>query len=179
MTNWYYAINGKQIGPVDIDEIKTAIKIGKITPSTKVWNGEGEWCIASKTELSEFFKPIDPTIPPPLSGEDVDNKFMWILVTIPIVGVIVDLIVGMTLIIPSIIANITLCFLDEKKLKSAGYTTPKHWMIFVVPVYIWKRATLLNHKKYYFGSWVATFGVLSDKTYLRVKGILDQFSSFV
>jgi hypothetical protein len=157
MTTWHYVEGGAQVGPLTLDEVKGAISAGKITPSTKVWPGEGDWTHASETLLSEFFSVREPTTPPPLAGEDIDNKFMWILVAVPIIGAIIDLIAGTVLFLPSIIANIALCMLDEKKLKAAGHAAPVHWSVFIVPIYIWKRATLLNHKKHYFGAWVAAF----------------------
>lgn len=157
MKAWHYVENGIQVGPLTIEEMKSAIGDGKITPSTKVWPGEGNWVHASETLLSEFFWAHTSTAPPPLAGEDIDNKFMWILVTVPIIGAIIDVIAGTTLFLPSIVANIVLCMLDEKKLKAAGHAAPEHWSVFIVPVYIWKRATLLNHKKYYFGAWVTAF----------------------
>lgn len=155
MTTWHYVENGAQVGPLTVDEMKSAISNGKVTPSTKVWPGEGDWVQASETLLSDFFGVYKTTTPPPLTGEDIDNKFMWILVTVPIIGAIIDFAVGTTLFLPSIIANIVLCMLDEKKLKAAGQSAPAHWSVFIVPVYIWKRAVLLNHKKYYFGAWLA------------------------
>lgn len=157
MTTWYYVESGAQVGPLTLDEVKVAISTGKITPSTKVWLGEGDWTHASETLLSEFFGVRESTTPPPLAGDDIDNKFMWILVTIPIIGAIIDLIAGTILFLPSIIANIALCMLDEKKLKAAGHSAPVHWSVFIVPIYIWKRATLLSHKKHYFCAWVAAF----------------------
>ncbi|SDR72614.1 protein of unknown function [Halopseudomonas litoralis] len=157
MTTWHYVESGAQVGPLTIDEMKAAVGDGKITPSTKVWPGEGDWIHASETLLSEFFGVHEATTPPPLAGEDIDNKFMWVLVTVPIIGVIIDLIAGTVLFLPSIIANIALCMLDEKKLKAAGHAAPEHWSVFIVPVYIWKRAALLKHKKHYFGAWVAAF----------------------
>jgi len=96
-------------------------------------------------------------VPPPLSGEDIDNKFMWILAMVPIVGAIIDLIAETVLFFPSIVANVVFCMIDERKLKAAGHAAPEHWSVFIVPVYIWKRATLLNHKRYYFGAWVTAF----------------------
>ncbi len=145
------------MGPLTIDEMKAAVSDGKITPSTKVWPGEGDWIHASETLLSEFFGVHEATTPPPLAGEDIDNKFMWVLATVPIIGAIIDLIAGTVLFLPSIIANIALCLLDVRKLKAAGHAVPVLWFVFLVPVYIWKRATLLNHKKHYFGAWVAAF----------------------
>lgn len=157
MTTWHYVEGGAQVGPLTLDEVKGAISAGKITPSTKVWSGEGDWTHASETLLSEFFDVRKSTTPPPLAGDDIDNKFMWILVTVPILGAIIDLIAGTVLFLPSIIANIALCMLDEKKLKAAGHSALVHWSVFIVPIYIWKRATLLSHKKHYFGAWVAAF----------------------
>ena len=157
MTTWHYVEHGAQVGPLTMDEMKDAIKNKKVTASTKVWPGEGDWIHASETLLSEFFYNRETTTPPPLASEDIDNRFMCILVAVPIAGVIIDLIAGATLFLPSIIANIVLCMLDEKKLKAAGHTAPAHWSIFIVPIYIWKRATLLNQKKHYFSAWVTAF----------------------
>lgn len=159
MTTWHYVEKGAQIGPLTLDEMKSAISDRKITPSTKVWPGKGDWVHASETLLSEFFEVRESTMPPPLAGEDIDNKFMWALVTVPIIGAIIDLMAGTVLVLPSIIANIALCMLDEKKVKAAGHAAPAHWSVFIVPIYIWKRATLLNHKKHYFSAWVVAFAL--------------------
>ncbi|WP_163833395.1 DUF4339 domain-containing protein [Spartinivicinus ruber] len=157
MTQWHYAVNGEQIGPVSIDDIKVAVNAGKITTSTKVWNGKGDWKPAKETRLFDILKSADPAIPPPLASEDVANNFIWILIVVPILGVTIDFIIGTVLIFPSFIANTILCIMDIRKLKAAGYIAPNHWTVFIVPVYIWKRATLLNHKRNYFYSWIASF----------------------
>ncbi|HIF9530615.1 TPA: DUF4339 domain-containing protein [Photobacterium damselae] len=157
MTSWYYVDNGAQIGPINDEEIKKAIELKKITPITKVWAGEGDWILAKDTTLSELFVMESNTTPPPLAGEDIDNKYVWILSIIPILSVIIDLLAGTTLFFPAIIANIGLCIFDERKLKTAGHATPQHWSVFIVPVYLWKRAKLLNHKKHYFIAWLVCF----------------------
>ncbi|WP_370598635.1 DUF4339 domain-containing protein [Plesiomonas shigelloides] len=157
MITWHYVENGVQVGPLTIDEMKKAINDGKIIASTKVWPGHGDWVHASETLLSEFLCKHETATPPPLLGEDIDNRFMWILVAVPVIGALIDLIAGTTLFIPTIVANIVLCILDEKKLKAAGHLSPVHWSVFIVPVYIWKRTILLNHKKHYFAAWIAAF----------------------
>lgn len=35
---WYYALSGKQVGPVSIDQVKQYVKDGIIEPSTYVWH---------------------------------------------------------------------------------------------------------------------------------------------
>lgn len=155
--NWYYAIGGEQVGPVSIKEMQRLAENGKIKLETKVWNGEGDWKLASATELVNLFSQPASIVPPPLTGSDIDNKFIWAVVVVPIIGAIIELIVGTELVWLYIAANIVCCVLDERKLKAAGQKAPTNWMVFLVPVYLWKRADLLNHKKHYFWAWIAAF----------------------
>lgn len=157
VANWHYAMNGKQEGPVSYQEMKDLIEAGTIGLETKVWSGEGDWKPAQNSLLSDLFIKPETNIPPPLTGADVDNKFIWAVVAVPVLGVIVELIAGTELIWLYIAANIVCLVLDEKKLKAAGQKAPVNWMIFVVPVYLWKRAGLLKQKKYYFWGWIAAF----------------------
>lgn len=153
---WYYADGGNRTGPVSRGEIEELIRNGKITGSTSVWPGNGDWRPAQDTDLAPLFATTSDE-PPPLSGQDVDNKFVWWVVAVPVIGVIVELIAGMELVWLYIAANITCCVLDERKLKVAGHKAPTNWMVFLVPVYLWKRASLLNQKKHYFWGWIAAF----------------------
>ena len=156
--NWYYAMKGEQVGPVSLHEIKDLVTNEKITAKTKVWNGEGDWKVAKETELSELFKSQKSSDgPPPLTGDDIDDKYIWAIVGVPIVGVIIELIAGTELTLLYLAANIVCCILDEKKLKKAGQEAPETWMAFLIPVYLWKRATLLKQKKHYFWAWCAAF----------------------
>jgi len=55
--------------------------------------------------------------------------------------------------------NISLCLLDEKKIKAAGYNTSKFgklWL-FLVPVYLFRRAKYLKQKPTYAWVWVVVF----------------------
>lgn len=161
---WYYVRNGEQVGPVNIQEIQCLVEDKKIGPETKVWDGEGDWKTAKNTDLSRFFKNPESNIPPPLIGADIDNKFVWAIVAIPIIGSIIQLIPEILKLITVIqlalfyfVANTTCCILDMKKLKAAGQKAPISWMVLIIPVYLWKRADLLNHKKHYFWAWIAVF----------------------
>lgn len=153
--NWYYAAKGEKIGPAKIEEIHKLIAAGTISAQTHVWNGEGDWQAAqSMAGLAHLF--IRET-PPPLTGDDIDNRYIWAVVAVPIVGVIIELMTSTPLWWLYIAANIVCCVLDEKKLKAAGHETPVKWMVFLVPVYLWQRAELLGHKKHYFWAWIAAF----------------------
>jgi hypothetical protein len=57
-----------------------------------------------------------------------------------------------------IILNIALSLLDERKLKKAGYQTSKMGSAWLVPIYLYKRATTLKQNLGYFFVWLACFG---------------------
>jgi len=155
-TNWYYAEKGKQVGPIGLQEVKALVADGKINAETSVWNGEGDWKPARTTELSDLLKRSSTT-PPPLTGADVDNKYVWLVVAVPIIGLIVELMVGRELMWIYWALNIVLCLLDERKLKSAGHAAPSTAWAILIPVYLWKRAGFLKQKKHYFWGWIAAF----------------------
>ena len=156
---WYYAKSGEQVGPISHHDMRDLVGSGVINAATKVWNGAGDWKPAQENELSDLFSNTasGASAPPPLTGEDIDNKYIWAIVAVPIIGVIIELIAGMELVLLYVAANIACCVLDVRKLKAAGQKSPTNWMVFLVPLYLWKRADLLNHKKYYFWAWIAAF----------------------
>ena len=153
---WHYSHKGTQVGPVTADEIKHLIQAGTINQETKVWNGSGDWRLITQTELSCFFAP-DPYTPPPLPSVDIDNRFVWAVVGVPILGAILEFALGADLTWLYIILNIGLCIADEKRLKAAGHKAPENWAVFLVPVYLWKRAAMLAQSKAYFWGWIVAF----------------------
>jgi hypothetical protein len=153
---WYYADGGRRTGPMSRAELEELIQNGKVTATTSVYSGEGDWRPAQESELASLFAAT-PDNPPPLSGKDVDNKFIWAVVAVPIVGVVIELIAGMEFVWLYIVANIVCCILDERKLKAAGHKAPETVWAFLVPVYLWKRANFLSQKKHYFWGWMAAF----------------------
>ena len=155
---WHYVANGKQVGPIGIEQIKSLITSGAITPQTHVWNGSGDWQAAHTMDiLTPLFTQNKAHTPPPLHGSDIDNNYVWAVVAVPIVGVIIEILAGTELLWLYLIANIACCVLDERKLQAAGHQAPANWMAFIVPAYLWKRAELLGHKKHYFWGWIAAF----------------------
>lgn len=53
--------------------------------------------------------------------------------------------------------NFALGHYDEKRLKAEGHEAPNSWWACLVPVYLWKRATLLRHRRHYFWLWTGLF----------------------
>lgn len=156
VNSWYYVKNGEQIGPLDSNKMEELIANGEIKRETKVWQGEGDWVPAQDTDLNKLFY-LENSPPPPLKGNDVNNTYVWLMVAVPIIGFFVEAVLERELIPFYIICYIGLCILDEKKLKKSGNAAPASWLAIFVPVYLWKRATLLNQKKNYFIAWCATF----------------------
>lgn len=165
LLEWYYFINDERIGPVSGSELLRLYRTNKIYISTKVWKaGLFEWIEFSNTELIN-----KENNPPPISGKDINNTFVWILAFVPIIGIVIEyLISGATgiaitsLWIVSVLLNSILCVVDERKLKKAGCATKELllWAIVLVPVYLFRRAHLLKHKYTYPAVWCVTFAIM-------------------
>lgn len=153
---WFYVSNGERIGPFSEQAIKNFIKAGKITKDTKVWDGNGEWQKASLTSIGYFFKTDENSLPP-LSGEDVDNKFAWLIVAVPLIGLFIELLAGEELFKVYFLLNVGACVLDAKRLQAAGHEAPNTFWVMFIPVYLWKRADMLKQKRSYFYGWLAAF----------------------
>jgi hypothetical protein len=162
VTAWYYAINGQQNGPVDWQSLVALAQTGAINPDTPVWGGEGDWRPASQTSLGPMFVTVKPSGPPPLTGMYVSNAFVWAIVAVPMVNVAGGMVWGASA-SAGILGwaifglNVLFCVLDEKRLKAAGHKAPPGWWALLVPVYLWKRATLLRQNRLVFASWCASF----------------------
>jgi len=57
-STYYVAVNGKQMGPYDLDKMKVLIEVGQLTMNTHVWKeGMADWDEAQTVpELVELFK---------------------------------------------------------------------------------------------------------------------------
>lgn len=161
-TMWYYAINGRQMGPVDWQGLVALVQVGTVTSGTPVWGGEGDWRPANQTALAHVFAALRPPGPPPLTGDHVNNNFMWTIVAVPLVGTACDALidsnkaVGVSTLL-CIGLNILLCVLDANNLKAAGHPAPPGSWSLIVPVYLWKRATMLKKSRTNFAVWCGTF----------------------
>lgn len=162
---WYYALNGERIGAISKSELLNLYKTEKIFLSTKVWkSGMSDWVELGQTDLIE-----KDNLPPPLKGKDINNTLVWILAFVPIIGTALEYLISGAIGITSgslwfvtVILNFVLCIIDERKLKKAGYNTKEMmlWAIFLVPVYLFRRAYLLKQKNTYAIAWCIAFAIL-------------------
>jgi hypothetical protein len=159
---WYYSEDGKRVGPVNDEGIRRLVDADVINQNSLMWcEGMTTWSPASQTDIRTLFGKK----PPPLPGESVDNRIVWILAFAPIfIEILSNLILSFDyhgpiwLIGYSI--NSVLCYNDAEKLKNAGHNTKglTTWVIFV-PVYLFLRASRLKQSVAYAVVWLVTFFV--------------------
>ena len=69
--NWYYEMDGRQIGPVSEDEIETCVKAGCLSYGDMVWQkGSPVWIKLESSSLRNLLTSPPPllTSPPPLAS---------------------------------------------------------------------------------------------------------------
>lgn len=178
---WWYEMDGERKGPVEEKEIVRMIEDKSLKKDNLVWkDGMKAWLMVSETDFSEHI--ASDMMPPPLHGGAVKDNFIWWLAFAPLLGQIVqsifleitnpspdrndsikDYINYMTntdfnkFWFATLALNIILAAADEANLKKAGYDTAKLGSVFLVPVYMYKRAELLKQKNTYFWIWIVSF----------------------
>jgi hypothetical protein len=166
---WFLEEDGERKGPFSETEVISFIKNGHVDSQSSVWkNGYADWIIIKNSELSKYFLTVDP---PPLSGDKVKNGLVWWLAFAPILGFIIEYFIGgliwgkdvsdehvANLWFITLGLNIFLSVADEKNLQKAGHNTDKikGWT-WLVPVYLYQRATFLKQNLGYFIVWCICF----------------------
>lgn len=98
--------------------------------------------------------------------QQVDNTLVWTLAFAPILGAILEQVLRNTLghakifSLATLALNIVLALQDEKKLKQLGYNVEQLGGAWLIPVYLFKRAKMLNHNLAYFIVWIVCFALL-------------------
>lgn len=171
---WFYELKKQRHGPVSPDEMKDLIRKGVVSYGNVVWtNSYPDWIPVENSELREF---LMSTSPPPLKGDNINNVFVWIIAVAPIWGEFVRafILAGMygdnvyqyNLALTSgelwylfIVFNIVFCALDGYTLNKSGVNVNRFmwWILFLVPVYLYKRARHLSQSLAYFWVWIACF----------------------
>jgi hypothetical protein len=151
---WYYALSGDRKGPVSKNTLINLYKHETIFLTTKVWNSDmPDWVELKQTSLIS-----ETNVPPPLHGSDVNNTLVWILAFVPLLDTLVASFLNIETTISTILivlTNCILCIIDERQIKKAGHN-PKEllaWAIFLVPVYLFRRASVLKQKFTYAFVW--------------------------
>lgn len=171
-TQWFFDENGKRRGPVSESELIQFINTGSVTRGTFVWTrGFPDWLKVENTELHPY---LDDSVPPPLYGTQINNTIVWTLAFAPLIGQLLEGILAGLLHGDSDLAiqavadndywfvtlslNIVLSFFDERRLKRAGFDTGKLFgWVWLVPVYLYKRAKATRQNLAYFIVWMVCF----------------------
>jgi hypothetical protein len=155
---WYYALSGERKGPVSKNTLINLYKHETIFLTTKVWNSDmPDWVELKQTGLIS-----EMNIPPPLQGSDVNDILVWTLAFVPLLGLLAASFLNIETIILNILMvliNSILCIIDEQQIKKAGHN-PKElmiWAIFLVPVYLFRRASVLKQNFTYAFVWCGSF----------------------
>jgi len=168
--SWYYEDNGKRVGPVNTKDIIIMIQINKLKYGSIIWKQDlKDWI---KIEDSEFFKYLNE-VPPPLSGNYINDSIVWILAFAPLIGMFLEYLIAYNMYeedleidlamadtefwYVTLLLNILLAIWDEKKLKNAGIKISGLWAAFIVPFYLFKRSKVLGHNYSYLIVWIISF----------------------
>ncbi|MFK2900196.1 DUF4339 domain-containing protein [Dyella jejuensis] len=169
--DWFYEEGGQRKGPVSESQMIELIRFGRITYGTLVWKkGFPEWLKLENTALNTH---LHSAVPPPIAGRHINNTLIWVLAFAPILGMLLENIIAHTLNdggmadaafhansywFVTLALNIGLSYLDEHRLKRAGWDTSRFsgWT-WLVPVYLFQRAKNLNQGKAYFITWIVCF----------------------
>jgi hypothetical protein len=177
MASWHYEKDGQRQTAVSSAEIGTLIQSRAIDGRTLVWTpGFVDWTPLAQTELSSLLSSA--SVPPALPASRISNVLVWVLAIAPLIGLLLEGMVAGAL-APSadmaeyagalavktgqywwvtLLLNVGLSVLDERRLKRAGVDTTRFGkVVFVVPVYLWKRAKALNQGPAYFWVWIGAF----------------------
>ncbi len=171
---WFYEEGGQRKGPVSENEMIQFIKTSVISHGSSIWKkGYPDWLKIENTDLRIH---LDDSIPPPLSGEQINNTLVWVLAFAPLIGYLLEWFVAGAMHgnLGAAIAmrnskywfitlglNIALAYFDEKRLKKAGHNTDKFkgW-VWIVPVYLYQRAKQTKQNLAYFIVWIVCFVLL-------------------
>jgi len=161
---WHYSHEGVRCdAPVSRARLIEMLQARELDEESSVWRtGWADWRTVGSSEFREYLRA--PTAPPPLTGAAVSNTIIWWLAFAPLIGLFIEeFISGITglateaLWLVTVVLNVVLCIMGEKKLKAAGHDTTRLGATWLIPVYILKRRKMLRHNWAYFIVWCVTF----------------------
>ncbi|AJJ10326.1 hypothetical protein CH64_2076 [Yersinia rohdei] len=168
--NWHYEKNGIRHDGITEEEMMERVKRGELTASTLVWKpGMSDWQPLSTTPLTVALAHC--ITPPALPGHRIPGGVVWTLAFAPFIGYALELwtvglsgmgfeeaydaVSGGQYWFITLLLNISLGYLDERRLRKAGVdTTAFGKLAWLVPFYLWRRAKSLGQKSAYFWVWL-------------------------
>lgn len=168
--NWHYEKNGIRHDGITEEEMTERVKRGELTASTLVWQpGMTDWQPLSTTSLTAALAHC--ITPPALPGHSIPGGVVWTLAFAPFIGYALELwtaglngmdfeeaydaVSGGQYWFITLLLNIALGYLDERRLRKAGVDTAAFGKLaWLVPFYLWRRAKSLGQKAAYFWVWL-------------------------
>jgi len=176
-TTWVYEKNGQRKGAVSESVILGLIEDGTIDGKTLVWAQDfPDWMPLSETILARHL-PVSHE-PPPLPSAKIGNGLVWVLAFAPMIGLFLRAMIAGAMSASeytvdyevaqaingghywyvTVLLNLGLSGWDLSRLKKAGVDTSAYGkMVFVVPVYLWKRTKSLHQSPACFWIWITMF----------------------
>jgi hypothetical protein len=179
LIQWYYVVNGAQQGPLTAVAIKALLDKQEIKTETQVWRkGMTEWKSLRESDLAELVAAEPPAIP----SQHIGSGYVWTLALLPLVFGVIEAAIsasnqeaavrslalgfpyhpirGLPYQIPVLI-NACLGWLDDRKLKQAGYGSrlTRVTAVLFTPVYLFLRAKHLRQRPYYAVAWIISMFV--------------------
>ena len=173
---WYYEVNGKQIGPKPFIVMQKLIEAEELALGTRVWKaGMPDWVKLEESELSHI---RSSNTPPPLRRNAISNTLAWFIALSPWLGTNIEglfarmeypndyeiqeflsAIANHEFWYASLAAVYVLLIFDLKQLKKAGYSMDDFGGIkaYFIPYYLYKRAQVVADKLAYFIVWIVLF----------------------
>jgi hypothetical protein len=172
---WYYSNDGKRVGPMSQHALLALLRTRELLPNAMVWRtGMRDWARVFDSELAQH---ITTDSPPPLSAKHIANGYAWALASAPLWATALHIYVYLGAkyegVLPPLapflageilektwyfgwIVNVLMALLDDRALKSAGWGSEKlnSWMVFLVPIYLYKRDQMLGEGMARFWVWI-------------------------
>ena len=89
------------------------------------------------------------------------DKYSWIYLGILVITMIAQWFIETNLCIPALIANFAVIRGEVKLANRDGLSMPSKWWCLIMPVYIWRRLTLLKQSRIHFWLWIGVLIGLS------------------
>jgi len=171
-TTWHYEWGGQRLGPFAEADMQALIAKGTLTHGSLVWRpGLDAWTPLGNTELGNQLKR---TMPPPLHGTRVNNNVVWLLALSPVLISMLRYAIALMAAggnetradqlmeqnaywVLGPVISIALCYWDVSVLKKAGVNTHQLGQVWLVPVYLFKRAKALVQSPVYAWVWIGLF----------------------
>lgn len=158
---WFLELDGQRRGPLSQAQVLQLIADETATPQTRAWRkGYAHWRPLAETELA----PATHTMPPPIAPSKVSSGLAWTLAFAPLLGEFcAGFLAGATRTSideywwVTLVLNVVLSLLDERRLGKAGYQTPGAGAALLVPFYLFKRAQVLQQSQTLLVIWLLLF----------------------